>query len=113
MYDHKFPSEDVEDAAEYERYHGTGEDDDVVRHAEIGSGEVNQKIGGVYPSICEMRGTLGNCFQRRKNGRRKIPTPLSIRLMLGVSEERLRHIHGDANSRIRWNRQQCLEGCWS
>ena len=101
MYHDKFPGQEVEDAAEDERYQGTSEDDDVVGHAEIRSGEVNQKIGCVYPSMCEIRGIVW--FQRRENSWRKVPSPLGIRLVLGVSEECLRHVHGDMNSRSRRN----------
>jgi len=50
--------EEVEDAAEQERNKRAAHDDDIVRHAEIGRGQVHKECGAVDP----VKPCLGTCL---------------------------------------------------
>jgi hypothetical protein len=87
-HNYKLPGKEVEDATEYESDKGASEDDDIIRHAEVGSRQVDKERGSVDAANCDsIRSTITIVSQRGDDSRRQIPPALGVRRMFGISEK--------------------------
>jgi hypothetical protein len=87
-YNDELPDKEVEDTTEYECDKRTTEDYDIVRHAKVGSGEVDEKCRSIDAAdrdrVCR---TIAIVFQRGDDSRWQIPSALRIRRMFSIPKE--------------------------
>lgn len=95
---HDAPHQDIEDGAECEGNHGAGENDDIVRHAEVGGRQRKKKTS--RPDV-DRRLTCG--VEDADNGGRDVEAAVCIWRVLGIAQDGLFKVVGEGDGRCSGN----------
>lgn len=100
---HELSREEIKYATENERNERAREYDDVVRHTEVGCGQINEKGRSVNSPIHGIvHRAIASGFIVYENSWRKVPSTLRVRRMFGIAKERLGNFHCKVERASRW-----------
>ena len=103
---HKFSRQEVENRTKNESNQRACKDYDVVGHAEVGRGQINEQGRSVNTSI---KGQDRVGAKRSNYSRGQIPSTLCIRQMISVPQEHFRYVHRKPHLFLRRKVQRRLE----